>query len=399
MISVFDLFAGCGGLSQGLKDAGFDIRWANEISVHSCNTYRAAHTEVELYQEDANHLLLRLLDIDSNLPRPGEVDMICGGPPCQGFSGYNRFRNINDPRNSLVETFLGFVDHLQPRFVLMENVPGMLSLANGEIFRLILATLTELGYQTRFGILQAGYYGLPQNRWRIFIWASRNGEPLPFFPEPTHIFPQTTIFGATRFRDAIKKPAGGGPNLFSELLPTTSVWDAISDLPVIENGERQPALPYRTLATSHYQRLVRSDSPVIYNHVTTKLGELQLARCKAVPKRPGAGWLDLPEELKPKNLLRHGDKRYPNRFGRLSPTGIFNTIMTEPQPYWGSVFHPFQDRAVSVRECARAQGFKDEVHFLGPMSECYRQIGNAVPPPLAAAIGHELLAALNGKKD
>ena len=104
------------------------------------------------------------------------------------------------------------------------------------------------------------------------------------------------------------------------------------------------------------------------------------ARCRAVPSRPGAGWLDLPNNLKPKNLLRHGDDRYPNRFGRLHWSGTFNTILTRAYPYWSSVFHPEQDRVISVRECARAQGIPDSLRIHGPVSSAYKQVGNAVPP-------------------
>lgn len=118
-----------------------------------------------------------------------------------------------------------------------------------------------------------------------------------------------------------------------------------------------------------------------------------LARCSAVPRRPGAGWLDLPEHLKPKNLLRHGDDRYPNRFGRLHWSGTFNTILTQALPYWGRVIHPEQDRVISVRESARAQGFSDAVRFFGPQTHQYAQVGNAVPPPLARAIGIEIMRA------
>ena len=117
------------------------------------------------------------------------------------------------------------------------------------------------------------------------------------------------------------------------------------------------------------------------------------SRCKAIPKKPGAGWLDLPYNLKPKNLLRHGDNRYPNRFGRLHWEGIFNTILTHPFPYWSRIFHPEQNRIISARECARAQGIDDNVLFFGKSTNIYKQIGNAVPPPLAKAIGNEIIKA------
>ena len=120
-----------------------------------------------------------------------------------------------------------------------------------------------------------------------------------------------------------------------------------------------------------------------------------LDRVYAIPCKPKAGWLDLPEDLKPKNLLRHGDNRYPNRFGRLWWEGIFNTILSEANPYWGRVIHPLQHRVISVRESARAQGIPDCVNFNGKLSKQYRQAGNAVPPPLAELIGREIINAMH----
>jgi DNA (cytosine-5)-methyltransferase 1 len=397
--TVLDLFAGCGGLSLGLAQAGFDIRWANEIDPSACGTYRASHPNTTLFEEDANILLSRMTSGDGALPVPGEVDLVCGGPPCQGFSGYNRFRNAEDPRNSLVETFLAFVDYLHPRLVLMENVPGMLSLEDGATAHLLLSTLEGLGYNTKLGILQAGAYGIPQNRWRVFVIAAQVGQTLPSFPQPTHLFPRTTVFGATRFRDYIIKPPSAEATLFSTPLPTVTVGDAIDDLPAIENGSKNDELEYPGYPKSDYQKILRVGSEKVRDHITSCLGPIQLERCRAVPKHPGAGWLDLPDNLKPKNLVRYGDERYNNRFGRLHKSGTFNTIVHVPEPYWGAVFHPNQERVISVRECARAQGFPDRVRLYGSMSARYKQVGNAVPPPLAATIGHELLAALNGKKD
>ena len=392
-ITCLDLFAGCGGLSNGLVQAGIQVRWANELDGHAAETYRQSHPRCNVFEEDVNLLYRRMLDGDKDLPQPGEVDLVAGGPPCQGFSGYNRHRNVEDPRNSLVESFLDVVGHIKPRYVLMENVPGMLSLDNGRVPVLVLAALESLGYGAKLGILQAGYYGVPQNRWRVFIVAAAEGLKLPAFPVPVHNFPRTTIFGATAFRANVIKPATTGSDLFWNPKSTVTVGDAISDLPEIENGGGTEELTWLTEPTSSYQRFLRNDSSTIWNHRCNRLGDLMLERCEAVPKRAGAGWLDLPDRLKPKNLLRHGDKRYDNRFGRLHWEGTFNTILTKVEPYWGRVFHPEQDRVISVRECARAQGFSDSIRFMGSQARCYAQVGNAVPPPLGKALGIEILRA------
>jgi DNA (cytosine-5)-methyltransferase 1 len=388
-----DLFAGCGGLTIGLGRAGFDVGWANEIDGHAAQTYRHSHPGCTVLEEDVTVLQRRLLDGDPNLPRPGDVDLVAGGPPCQGFSGYNRHRSAEDPRNSLVESFLDVVAYLRPRYVLMENVPGMLSLAKGRVPALLLSALESLGYQARLGILQAGYYGVPQNRWRVFIVAAAADLTLPSFPQPVHAFPRTTIFGATAFRANVVKPPESGSDLFWQPKPTVTVGDAISDLPEIDNGGGADEMHYTSPPVSAYQATARQGSGLLHDHRCGRLDELMFARCMAVPRRPGAGWLDLPEDLKPRNLLRHGDDRYLNRFGRLHWGGTFNTILSRPHPYWGAVFHPEQDRVISVRESARAQGFPDQVRFSGPLSSRYRQVGNAVPPPLGEILGLAILHA------
>lgn len=384
-----DLFAGCGGLSLGLSQAGIKVQWANEFNNKAALTYKGIHSGL-LFEEDAVVLYRRLLDGCKELPRKGDVELLAGGPPCQGFSGYNRHRRSNDPRNSLIEVFLDFVNHLQPPYVLFENVPGMLSLDKGRKVELLIEGFEQLGYQTRLGILQGGYYGLPQNRWRVFIWAAANSLPLPSFPEPTHQFSNTAIFGGKAFRKHVIKPLSNQENLFWHPKPKATVEDAISDLPLIENGGGCDEMDYTFKSKTDYQKISRRGAKLIYDHRCSHLGELMYERCKAIPKKPGAGWLDLPENLKPRNLVRHGDERYDNRFGRLHWGGTFNTILTRAYPYWGRVFHPEQDRVISVRESARAQGFPDIVRFSGPLSARYVQVGNAVPVTVARLLGEEL---------
>ena len=386
-MNAFDLFAGAGGLSLGMEKAGINVKWANEIDPNACETYRNSHPNTTLFMEDANTLLPRIIRGAERMPKPGDVDLIAGGPPCQGFSGFNRFRNPGDPRNSLMETFLAFVDFLKPRYILLENVPGMLSLGKGATPKLLLNTLNQLGYSTRLGILQAGYYGLPQNRWRVFIWGAYGDLPVPEFPKPKYNFPKTTIFGATQFRDCVIKPQKHDKNL----LPFVTVGDAISDLPKIENGGGIDEVLYALEPLSEYQRMLRNEKGYTYNHTTKKLGKIQFERCLALSNKNGSGWPDLPDNLKPRNLSKYGDTRYQNRFGKLSPNGVFNTILSRPHPYWSAVFHPDQDRVISVRESARAQSFPDSVRFYGKQTSQYQQIGNAVPVLLA----YEIFSMLN----
>jgi DNA (cytosine-5)-methyltransferase 1 len=392
--TVLDLFSGCGGLSIGIEAAGFSTKWACEWDADAAATFADSHPNARIWVEDANSFLIRTANREEATPKPGEVDLIAGGPPCQGFSGYNRFRGPEDPRNSLVETYLSFVDLLLPRYVLMENVPGMLQMESGKTAQMIIGALESMGYQVKLGILQAGHYGLPQNRWRVFVLAARQGERLPEFPVPTHAFPRTTLFGATAFREHVVSAKDDAQSLFGRLRAHSTVGDAIRDLPPIENGSGLELAPYSSPPNGAYQAILREGSHIVIDHVAERHGEIMMKRICAVPKHPGAGWLDLPDELKPANLAKHGDRRYENRFGRLWWEGTFNTIVTRAYPYWGRFIHPEQDRVISVRECARAQGFPDTVAFSGKLKSKYRQVGNAVPPPLAKALGLEIMRVM-----
>ncbi len=393
--TAFDLFAGCGGLSQGLSRAGFDVHWANEYWKPAAQTYRLSHSTTTLFEEDARRLLAKIIDGGAEFPSPGDVDLLAGGPPCQGFSGFNRHRKPEDPRNSMLDVFLGFVRHLKPRMVLIENVPGLLTLDEGKLAQLLLSSFEELGYKCKVGLLQAGYYGIPQNRWRTFVVATSDRTALPSFPLPTHEFPRIMIHGSAKIKvqAEVIKPNPRSPGKL-DLFSYVTVGDAISDLPRNASLDPKEDCEYASPPQSDYQRLLRNGSSRVRDHLCPKVEPVTLERICAVPRKPGAGWLDLPDQLKPANLKRHGDSRYANRYGRLDWGTIFNTILTRPHPYWSRVIHPEEDRLLSIRECARAQSFFDSIIFCGTMSEKFKQIGNAVPPLLAEKMGESLIATL-----
>jgi DNA (cytosine-5)-methyltransferase 1 len=384
-LSVFDLFSGCGGLSIGLEQAGFNIKWANEIWEPAVNSYRRNHPNVKLYTENAREVLSGILSKDKNYPVRGEVDVITGGPPCQGFSGWNRHRSADDPRNTLVDVYFDIVACLKPMVAVMENVSGILSLENGKALKSILLGFEAINYQADVFIVQAGGYGLAQNRWRVFLVASRSNLKKPFFIEPIHAFPRTVTFNATQFRDKILKPHLPNTILPGIALRHLNVRDVIGDLPAIKNGEKElKGLKYCN--PRKIQEYLFGTAP-INDHDCIKLADLNMQRVMALPHNSGNSWVDLPEKLKPRNLTKGGKLSYDNRFGRLKWDGIFNTMVTKPDPYWGRFIHPDQDRVLSVRECARVQGFPDDVIFSGKLRERYMQIGNAVPPPLGRALG------------
>lgn len=391
-LNVFDIFAGCGGFSTGLGDAGLNIKWANEIWDVAATTFQKNHTETSMVNGDANSLLVNLGAKDANLPRRGDVDVIVGGPPCQGFCGINRYRSIDDPRNSLVETFFGMVEILRPRFLVMENVAGILTLDNGRAIYQLLAALETIGYDTDVHILQAGGYGVAQSRWRVFVFASQHGENRISVPKPLHLFKRNRPLDVGTFKSKIIHPPTNDDDLFSSFLQPITVKVAIDDLPQLENGGTYTG-NYTQEANWPWQKLIRSGSLEITDHDTVRLGDAYTKRLEHLPFKRGACWLDLPKDLQPRNLAKLKTPSYNYRFGRLDFDGYFNTITSKPEPYWGRFFHPEQQRVISVRECARAQGFPDKFSFDGTLAARYLQVGNAVPPPLGRAIGWELRRA------
>jgi DNA (cytosine-5)-methyltransferase 1 len=310
-----DLFAGCGGLSLGLLDAGFDISNAVELNEHAARTYALNHPETDVHVLDAYAFADQVRSGEITIC--GKVDLVCGGPPCQGFSGYNRFRTAGDKRNELVSALFDVVGVVRPRAVLIENVVGILSTGGRDTANLLLEALRSLEYKASLHILQAGGYGVPQNRWRVFLVGTAPKVPDFRPPEPTHCFPRMPMWGATSWRENTIHPIDPGDRRFEMSVPLTTVWDAISDLPRLRNGECLAPGAYPTEPLSEYQRTLRAGASALVNHETKTLGTVQLDRVRHIPKKPGSGWNDLPEHLKPLNLVRQGHGTYDNRFGRL----------------------------------------------------------------------------------
>ncbi|KAF6265105.1 hypothetical protein COO60DRAFT_1470199 [Scenedesmus sp. NREL 46B-D3] len=437
VMATMDIFAGCGGLSEGMHQAGVaDSKWAIEYEQPAADAFKLNNPEAAVFCNNCNVILVAAMQkagLDSDcsacddaktaaasmspediaaLPQPGQVEFIMGGPPCQGYSGMNRFNkgNWSMVQNSMVMSFLSFADFYRPRYFLLENVRNFVSHNKSFTFRLTLRTLLDMGYQVRFGVLNAGNFGVPQSRKRTFIWAAAPDEALPEWPKPRHVFrsPQLTVNlpGGVAYC-AVDTSIPGAP------LRTVTVRDAIGDLPAIQNGHDKDVMPYSGPAVSAFQKLMRSKADVLRDHICKEMNDLNLERCRCIPKdAPGADWRVLLEIVKndpsrekfngqplvpwclPNTADRHNGWR--GLFGRLDLAGHFPTSTTDPQPMGkvGQVFHPHQDRIVSVRECARSQGFPDHFFFSGNVHSRHRQVGNAVPPPLAASLGRQLRKAL-----
>lgn len=377
---LIDLFAGAGGLSCGLEMAGFTPILANEIEPAYANTYKENHPNTEVVVDDIRTLCERNLRKTLNLGA-GELDLLAGGPPCQGFSINAPIRSLDDERNHLFKDFLRIVEALEPKAVLIENVPGIISLGRGTVVKQIYKELQALGYSVSHRILFAAHYGVPQMRFRTIFLAIRKKNIRIEFPEPEYKASSVANFSGAR-ELCINVP----PISSQHLKPHTTVWDAISDLPEIEPGSKMGTFDYPIPPQNEYQRMMRSGSKQIMNHVCNRLGKINLERLKHIPQ--GGSWRDIPFELLPNGLKRARRSDHTKRYGRLHPDGLCSTILTKCDPHWGSFFHPFQDRVISVREAARMQSFPDRYIFYGSVTQQYEQVGNAVPPLLARALGN-----------
>ncbi|KAM7258254.1 hypothetical protein ACFE04_013995 [Oxalis oulophora] len=436
-LATLDIFSGCGGLSEGLHQAGVSLtKWAIEYEEPAGEAFKLNHPESLVFINNCNVILRAVMerggDLDdcistqeaadlaakldeserNNLPLPGQVDFINGGPPCQGFSGMNRFNQStwSKVQCEMILAFLSFADYFRPRYFLLENVRNFVSFNKGQTFRLTLASLLEMGYQVRFGILEAGAFGVSQSRKRAFIWAACPEDTLPDWPEPMHVFaaPELKIaLAGNKHYSAVRSTQTGAP------FRAITVRDTIGDLPAVSNGASKTNLEYENEPVSWFQKKIRAEMMVLTDHISKEMNELNLIRCKRIPKRPGADWRDLPKETVklsngqtvdlipwclPNTAERHNS--WKGLFGRLDWEGNFPTSITDPQPMGkvGMCFHPDQDRILTVRECARSQGFPDSYKFSGNIHNKHRQIGNAVPPPLAYALGRKLKEALDIKK-
>lgn len=360
--TVIDLFSGAGGLSEGFRQAGYDVRAGNDFFGAAGETFAATHKHATFLpgpiQKYSPENFLEAAGLGS-----GELDVLVGGPPCQGFSVYNHQRGLHDERSSLYHEYLRIVSGLKPNWIVLENVTGMTSAGGGAAVGGILSGLEALGYTVRAEVLRAEDYGVPQERRRLVFIGNRVGAPMPL-PKKTH---------------------GIG------LLPFVTVEDALADLPQLLNGEDSKLTDYAHEPRSAFQLCMRYGSNGVKNHSAAKLSRINLDRLKHIPQ--GGSWRDIPYELLPEGMKRAKRSDHTKRYGRLSWSGMASTILTKCDPHWGAYFHPSQDRTLTVREAARLQSFPDWFEFKGSRTEQYIQVGNAVPPLLGFAIAEAISAA------
>lgn len=382
--TTIDLFCGAGGITEGFRQAGYRCLYGNDIMSEAIETFSHNHPEAIADNGPVE-------EVDPSVVRKklglaeGELDVLVGGPPCQGFSINAPERFLDDPRNKLFKHYVKFVAEFLPKTIVLENVPGMAQLGDGKVLRQITSELTKLGYKLTVKILFAAHYGVPQERWRLIVLGSRTH--VLQHPEPTHF-----ATGRTNFRR--------GEMIFqlteedrTRLLPCTTVADAIEDLPRLEMGEGSEEVGYTHDAKSDFARKIRSQENVTFNHFAAKLGKQNQERMKHVP--PGGSWRDIPHDLLPKGMQRARRSDHTKRYGRLLANGLSGTVLTKCDPHWGTVFLPDQDRTLTVREAARFQSFPDSYRILGSRVSQYEQVGNAVPVLMARAIAMKLRESLD----
>ena len=321
-LTMIDLFAGAGGLSEGLSEAGFHSLFASEIMPAYAQTYKKNHPSAKVLTADIRSLDANEIRKELGIERE-ELDLLAGGPPCQGFSINAPVRSVLDQRNHLFKEYLRFVDAFAPRAILIENVPGLVSFEHGATLHAILDALAELGYGADVHILGAAYYGVPQMRWRTIILGMR-GKSVPAlaFPEPIYHAPIKPNFTTTFDGHLlVKMPAPEASVRF------VTVQEAIGDLPHLKCGERGAEVKdYVCKPACDYQRRARVGSPGIYNHEAPRLSKENQERLKYI--KPGGNWTDIPDDLLPSGMKRARKSDHTKRYGRVMPDGLASTILS-----------------------------------------------------------------------
>ena len=375
MMNIIDLFSGAGGFSKGFEMAGFQTKLAIEIDIWASETYKFNHKDTLVLTGDIKQLT------DLSMLKLSKIDGIIGGPPCQGFSLSGK-RDRKDPRNSLFIEFVRFVDHFKPKFFVMENVPGLLSMKTDikeKVIDIIMNQFENIGYKVSYKILNAADYGVPQKRKRVFLIGlpkNSNSKAENFFPEPTN----------------------NDKNYLT-------VIDAISDLPEINSGEIFEASEYNSLPLNQYQKLMREKSSLIHNHTAMKHTQRLIDRFAVI--KQGESLKDVPEEhmqRKRGNVNKISGKVYSQNNMRVRENQPAPTIAASFQ---SNYIHPLLNRNFTAREAARLQSFPDDYIFKGKRTTMsweknlsqYQQIGNAVPPLLAYEIARKIIIEIQNKKD
>ncbi|WP_346656571.1 DNA cytosine methyltransferase [Bradyrhizobium sp. IC4061] len=428
-----ELFCGVGGLSRGFHSLGFQPIFANDawdLALHNFlmnfdggyarNPSGGARDILALPGSVEDVKVSQLL---GHVVHPGsakkldfgDLDVLLGGPPCQGFSLNSHIRSADDPRNHLFRHYVRLLRGLSPKVFVLENVPGMLSLNGGAFIEELVRKISTSrangcpGYELDLRILNAAHYGVPQERFRIVMVGTRRDVAdkagLVKLPLPKHFSLAQAHFKGGRthtFHYAIgygkRPPADELPHIGPRLASPIRVSEAIGDLPPLQNGGGQDVSVYEDTQSDQltdFQQQMRGDCRVLTNHWCRELLPPNDERVKHIPI--GGDWRSIPKELLPPGMQRALRKDHTKRYGRFAPTDLPGTLLTKPDPHWGTFLHydVKQQRLISVREAARIQSFPDSHTFFGSQVDQYRLCGNAVPPLMAKAVAIEVQKVLD----
>ncbi|MGH1396640.1 MAG: DNA cytosine methyltransferase [Trichormus sp.] len=388
---AIDLFSGCGGFSLGFEMGGFSVPLSIDIDAWACDTLRHNHPDMTVIQHDIRDFNSASSVKEICIFKP---DIVIGGPPCQGFSiAGPAQKDPKDPRNTLFMNFAQWIDFLEPEAFVIENVKGLLSRRNTEgrkVIDIIKKTFENLGYFVEVWLLNAAEYGVPQNRERVFIVGNKQRKELGI-PPKTHSLHSLHIQGEKL-----------SVFDYNGLVPSLSLWDAISDLPPLNACEGEEEQPYISQPHNNYQKWIRNGSYILYNHVAMNHSERLIERFKHI--KWGESSSDAPREHRARRRGGNGELSqisYDQNNRRLNPYKPSHTIAAS---FYANFIHPFQHRNLTAREGARIQSFPDTYRFLGKKTVVshkllqrekrfdeqflcqYNQIGNAVPPLLAKSI-------------
>ena len=346
MYNVLDLFCGCGGLSYGFESAGFDILVGIDNDAKALETFELNHKGAKSICGDITQINYE--EHIKPLLGDKQIDVIVGGPPCQGMS-LSGPRKFEDPRNKLYLSYIRLVQEIQPKAFVIENVPGLVGLFCGQIKDSIIEKFTEMGYRIEYKIMCSADYGVPQSRRRVVFVGTKVG--------------------------SFEYPAVN-PSVVSCSM-------ALSDLPTLENELGEEVSAYAMPPKNLYQQLMRKRSNVVLNHVAASHSDKVRKIISLVPD--GGNYKDLPEEYR-------GSRNFHVAWTRFASDKPAPTIDTGHRHH----FHYKYNRVPTVRECARLQSFPDDFKFLGNKTQQFRQVGNAVPPLMAQAIAEQVMKMLEG---
>lgn len=349
---ILDLFSGAGGFSYGMeKNPHFKTVVALDFNKQAIETFKYNMPDCHAIVGDITDENVKNTILDLSIKE--RVNMIIGGPPCQGFSLKGKKLGLDDPRNYLFNEYLDLVSKINPAVFVIENVKALLSTSAGWFRDQIIEKVSKLGYKVQYGVLNAAEFGVPQFRRRaIFICSKVKEISLPIGHKESYV----------------------------------TVRDAISDLAYLESGEGQFESDYSTKPSSEYQVARRKGSNKLFNHKASNHSKIAIEKLKLIPPECGKEYL-------PKEML--GKQKFSGTWGRLKwdePSPTIDTRFDASSN--GTNNHPYLNRAITPREAARIQSFDDKFVFVGSKLYIRQQIGNAVPPLLAKAIADKIFDVL-----